>query len=130
MLSLMGNSGQLLTIYSTSHKTVVKFQQLLYYFLILQISIFFIVLIRLSHQLPIHRLRVGDGGGGGGLGGGEGGGGEFKLPLDLMFTYICCYFVMFKIFDCIVNFLYCTSAIRSIIRLHNVDMSSSCEKST
>ena len=53
----MGNSGQLLTMHPTSHKTVVKVSTVIILFFNITYERLFIVLIRLSQQHPIYRLR-------------------------------------------------------------------------
>ena len=53
----MGNSGQLLTMYPVSHKTVVKVSTVIILFFNITYERLFIVLIRLSQQHPIYRLR-------------------------------------------------------------------------
>ena len=59
MSSLMGNSERLLTMYSTSHKTVVKVSTVGLLFFNIAYRHLFTVLIRLSQQPPIHGLRGG-----------------------------------------------------------------------
>ena len=53
----MVNSGQLLTTYSTSHKTVIKVSTVVMLFFSIAYKHLSIISIRLSQQPPIHGLR-------------------------------------------------------------------------